>query len=308
MDMLREKPIEPSVAQSRVIVAHAPTGARRAGGPLARRGYPTAMVGVGRTDGSVVVRVAYDLVPGADEMTCELSSEPVRLWSLEAAEDGERVDEQGMVRIAGGSDAKKTVLVRVPRIVPIVFADSAYRSVAVLVDRGAATFDADEQRLFVTFRGRVDGFLRPSDLVRLVVSLERVDALRSTERILRDLVRGTFSFAWETHDVAAGRMELSREEEARLVLARFETWEGGVEPGLSLEDYATTAARLALATEAKATVLACHELDEHGWLVEERAWLERLAEAAAGGDVSLVVRYGDLFVQAKRDAVNGGAR
>jgi hypothetical protein len=46
-------------------------------------------------------------------------------------------------------------------------------------------------------------------------------------------------------------------------------------------------------------VLSRHGFDEPLWTVEERAWLEAIAERASAGDGTLAARYGELFVKAQ---------
>ncbi|MFT3764215.1 MAG: hypothetical protein QM820_01645 [Minicystis sp.] len=71
------------------------------------------------------------------------------------------------------------------------------------------------------------------------------------------------------------------------------------EPALSLDDYARTSAELAEKREPRAEVLGRRGLDEATWAVEERAWLEAMAQRATAGDGTLAAEYGEKFVAAQ---------
>jgi len=85
-------------------------------------------------------------------------------------------------------------------------------------------------------------------------------------------------------------------------MAAYAAWDEPVEPTLAVGDYARIAAELAEGKEPRGSTLDRHGLDEDGWALEERAWLDRMASAAMNGDASPTVEYGDRFV-AEQDAL-----
>jgi hypothetical protein len=196
---------------------------------------------------------------------------------------------------AGGGKRR----VSLPGLAPWMMVDGELGSERVSLSCDGLILDTDAATIAVTWRAQVPVLRDSTELTRVVCSLENEAAPRPPEVILRDLVRGEFSYAWEESDVKVGALHLTAEEQAQLEVARLETWQSGTEPLLPIESYTAVAATLARGDVDRAEVLRRYDLDEQKWLVEERAWLERIAASAAGGDPSLVLRYGELFVKAK---------
>ncbi|MBI4955255.1 MAG: DUF2169 domain-containing protein [Myxococcales bacterium] len=159
--------------------------------------------------------------------------------------------------------------------------------------------DTDDETVVLVWRGSVD---HPRDLCvdELVVALERLDDDWSWDAITRNALRGTFAFAVEP-DHPDPAPEPGTDEVERLQAARYQAHGAmlGAEPARSLEDYALVSAELAEQREPRADTLRRHGLDEDGWLVEERGWLEAMADHALRGDGTLAARYGELFVAAQ---------
>jgi hypothetical protein len=90
------------------------------------------------------------------------------------------------------------------------------------------------------------------------------------------------------------------EDPGASVEARYQGWtDRAPDPRLPLQEYAAIAAELAEEREPRTAVLLRHDLDEDAWTLEERAWLERIGNAAMEGDTSLALAYGDRFVAAQ---------
>jgi hypothetical protein len=126
---------------------------------------------------------------------------------------------------------------------------------------------------------------------RLVVSLEEPGSSRTLAERLGD--RPELSFAIEP-GVEAGPTDA---EELRL--ERWSMMEQAPAPRLTVAQYAAIAADLAEGDTTRGEVLSSHGLDEESWMLEERGWLERMAEAAMRGDATIAVAYGDAFVAAQ---------
>jgi len=186
-----------------------------------------------------------------------------------------------------------------PGVAPVVTADVSWGSTAP-VDMVLDTvwLDVDAWRLELVWRGKVEVLESESEIARLVVSLEQGDAPRSGEARLSDCQRGTVLFATTEDDLIEGTSPPT--DDARLALARYGTWSAAApEPRIPLEDYARISAEMGEEPDKRAEVLERLDLTEDRWFVEERAWLERLAFEAMGGDSALAERYGELFVAAQ---------
>ena len=138
---------------------------------------------------------------------------------------------------------------------------------------------------------------RPASVGRLAVSLER--GPRSWGEILRSAARGTFSISAGPDE--AGGPPRDDDERERVAAARADLALGALppEPTVSLADYARISAELGEQRAPRAEVLARHQLDELGWMLEERGWLEGIARQAAAGDEAPAAEYGARFVAAQ---------
>jgi hypothetical protein len=129
---------------------------------------------------------------------------------------------------------------------------------------------------------------------RAVVTLEAPRARRTLGERLGDKARAQLSFALTSHDADAGPTDADELALERLALA-----DEAPQPSLALEVYAAIAAEIAEQREPLGQVLERRGLDQHAWALEERAWLERMAQAAMEGDAALAAEWGDHFVAAQ---------
>jgi hypothetical protein len=158
--------------------------------------------------------------------------------------------------------------------------------------------DVDRELMVIVWRGML-ALHRPGLLDRLSVSLEPAGTVRPWPEILRSAGRGAFSISADPED--AERAPRDAEERDSIASARSDLILGPMapEPQLTLAAYTALAAELAEQREPRADVLRRHDLDEPGWALEERAWLEGMANQAMAGDGTLAVEYGDAFVAAQ---------
>jgi hypothetical protein len=166
--------------------------------------------------------------------------------------------------------------------------------------------DTDRELLVLVWRGQAHAPAEGRDIERIVVSLERDDAPRRRAERERALLRGAGAHAIEPPDLtdpAAGDGE-----DPTLALEKYARWEEPVEPSLPLDRYAAVAAELAEQREPRREVLDRHGLSEDDWMLEERAWLEKMGDAAMRGDDGPATAYGALFAAARLAcAKKGGA-
>ena len=133
---------------------------------------------------------------------------------------------------------------------------------------------------------------------RLIVSMEDVNNGRMLQELDRDLQRGHYARA-----VTEAEVDIPADvEDHEVIAARYKSFDLTPDPALPLERYATVSAELSLKREARAAVLEKHGLNEMTWLLEERAWLERVANAMSRGDLDTPVKITDA-VRAARDAL-----
>lgn len=158
--------------------------------------------------------------------------------------------------------------------------------------------DTDAELLTLVWRGQ--GELPRRDSVdRLSVSLEHAERERDWDDILRNAARGSFRFAAELAELEVEARD--EREQDLLSMARYEAMAQpeAPDPTVTLEQYADISAELAEQREDREQVLRRHGFDENRWLLEERGWLETMANRASAGDGTLVARYGELFVAAQ---------
>lgn len=158
-------------------------------------------------------------------------------------------------------------------------------------------FDSDRSIAAFVFRGDVQ-LIPPDifDLRHIIVWTDEPHAHRSVDDVCKDLPRGAFGFTVAAEDLAGGEPP---GEPAEIDLVRYSTFDVSPEPTLSLEQYATISAELAEGKPKRDEVLRRHLFDEDRWLLEERAILGNMAEAAVKQDTAMAVRYGELFMTAQ---------
>ncbi len=157
--------------------------------------------------------------------------------------------------------------------------------------------DTDRSIAVFVFRGDVQ--LIPPDVFDLRHIIVWVDELRerqTVDEVRRDLPRGVFGFTVAAEDLAGGGPP---GDPAEIDLVRYSTFDVSPDSTLSLEQYATISAELAEGKPKREEVLRRHRLDEDLWLLEERAILGNMAEAAVKQDTAMAVRYGELFMVAQ---------
>ncbi len=157
--------------------------------------------------------------------------------------------------------------------------------------------DTDRSVAVFVYRGDVQ-IVPPDvfDLRHIVVWLDEPKQKRSVENVRRDLPRGVFGFTVAAEDLAGGG---APGDPAEIDLVRYSTFDVSPQPTITLEQYATISAELAEARWKRDEVLRRHKLDEDLWLLEERAILGGMADAAAKQDTTDALRYGELFISAQ---------
>lgn len=217
-----------------------------------------------------------------------------RAQSAPASQQGKLLRSDEVIELIGLSPRAPRLSVALPGISPRVLAEVRGRLVPVEVQGDTLWIDTDREIIVVTWRGHIGEGIRA-----LVVSLERTDAPRSDAAIRSAVARGAASLAVTEEDLQGGGAApaISAEETA---LVRYSAWgTDAPPPSIPLEVYASLSAELAEGREPRARILERSALDEDAWMLEERAWLEAMGQAAMEGDGTLAVAYGDLFIAAQ---------
>lgn len=161
-------------------------------------------------------------------------------------------------------------------------------------------FDTDTSTLVLVWRGMIET-PRARSVARIAVSIETEEEgePRAWPVILRSAARGTF--AMSVGPDGRGPEPEDEDERDRIAAARADLTLGEVppEPMLTIDDYARISAELAEKREPRADVLGRASLDEATWIVEERAWLEAMADRAQHGDGTLTAEVGEKFMAAQ---------
>lgn len=213
------------------------------------------------------------------------------------------VEPDAIIQLTHLSPRGEELRVLLPGLAPRVLMNPSYGSttVEIAMDCDTLHIDTDRETMTLLFRGDMAIESMDTTMIgRLVVSLEHQDRPRSVSEIFRELPRGMFFYAAEPDDVAPNAPPIP-ETTAELMMARYETWghERAPDPVLSIERYAMVTAELAEQREARARILARHDLDEDGWTLEERAWAEILADIGAENDGAFADELGRLLVEAR---------
>lgn len=185
-----------------------------------------------------------------------------------------------------------------PTITPHAVLVSAHEShIDVPLQCDTLWYDSDRSIAVFVFRGDVQ-LIPPDvfDLRHVIVWADEHHARRSVDDVRKDLPRGVFGFTVAAGDLAGGEPP---GDPAEIELVRYSTFDVSPEPTLSLEQYAAISAELAEGKPKRDEVLRRHRLDEDRWLLEERAILGGMAEAAVKQDTAMAVRYGELFMAAQ---------
>jgi Uncharacterized protein conserved in bacteria (DUF2169) len=157
--------------------------------------------------------------------------------------------------------------------------------------------DSDQSIAMFVFRGDVQ-LIPPDvfDLRQIIVWADEPRGRQTVDDVRRDLPRGVFGFAVAAEDLAGGGPP---GDPAEVDLVRYSTFDASPAPTLTLEQYATISAELAEGKPKRDEVLRRHRLDEDAWLLEERAIVGNMAEAAVKQDTVMAERYGELFMVAQ---------
>jgi hypothetical protein len=230
---------------------------------------------------------------------------PVRRQGTSFAATPQRakyIPSDAVIELAGLTVGGGRRVIQLPGLSPFCMIEMRWGDFAVKLECDTLRIDTDREILHLVWRGQApisteDG----SDVRRLTVSLERDNHRRELGAIYGDLQRGVFSRAIEEIDL---REPAPPEDDPSLRMAKYAEWKHTPEPTIEIEQYARISAEIGEKRETKAEVLRRHNLDGDGWALEERAWLERMGDAAMKGDGSLSLRYGALLI-ASQDALAG---
>jgi hypothetical protein len=208
--------------------------------------------------------------------------------------------EAGARLVLEGLSPKGRVDLALPAATPrVLVAWAGHGDLEIAANLDTVLVDTDRQRVELTWRGVVD---RPRDsrIDHVLVALDAPREDRTAAELRRGALRGAYRFAVEP-DAPSPEPRPGTDEADRLAVARLEAHgaERAPEPALPLATYAAIAAELAEQREPRRDVLDRHDLDEGTWMVEERAWLETIADRATAGDGTIAARYGELFVEAQ---------
>lgn len=199
-----------------------------------------------------------------------------------------------------GAGPGGTARVDLPGLVVAVTVDlfEGERTLTMLLD--TIWLDLDSGRVELVHRG--DVLLPGGDLAfveRIVVSIEHAASRRDPEWRQADTQRGTVGWAATEHD--GGKQPPADPEDTTLTAARYRTWASvAPEPRMPLPTYTRIAAELAEQPSQRGDLLRRHDLTEDQWMVEERAWLERVAKESMAGEHALAAAYGTLLEEAQK--------
>lgn len=194
------------------------------------------------------------------------------------------------VEIAGLGHHGERGMFELPELAPRLVADRGDSVDAVALRCDTISVDLGARRVHAVWRGEInDGGV---GIDRLIAALG-TEELPVDEAVRARLPRAHFAFASER-----GR-EADPSDPEMLRVARLEACEYAAEPLLPLPAYAAISAAIAEGRPPRAETLSSHGLSEDDWMIEERAWTERMGREASNGDVSLAAEYGELFVAAQ---------
>jgi len=142
----------------------------------------------------------------------------------------------------------------------------------------AVTFDLDRRQVEWVFRGLVHDPSEGRDIERVVVAAFAPGKDEARARVDAWLPHAAWSVAWDVEHVRAAAHPRPLDEE-ELAMARYSAWDlGPFASTLPIEEVARIQVEL-VRRKDRAAVLAAHGLTTYGWNVEERAAMERLADA-----------------------------
>ncbi len=259
-------------------------------------GHAYASVGAKRHEAEVAVgarRVGCTLVTAREQMRWPLvaahfEQEPRAL--VMAVED---VPPSEVVELVGLSPRGERVRFRLPGVMPQLYVDAPVP--CDLVSRFHRMWiDTDFARIVTIWHADYVFRHHANEIKRVLVRLAAVGAPVEWS----GLPRGEQALAIEVDElgVAAAPDEI---EAARLQVAALEAIAEKAQPTLSLAEYAGLSAELAEQPKERATVLERHGWSDAHWMVEEKAWVEKMGDALMAGDGRLAAEFGELFVAAQ---------
>ena len=207
----------------------------------------------------------------------------------------------GIIELVGLSPDGPSRTISLPGLAPRLIIDAAYQQ-TIEFDPPCDTIwiDTDERRAVMVWRDVIE--LDPRHVDRIFVSLESMDQPTDFGDLRRLIPRAPLQLAVE-HDQPDPN-PVDEDEEHIILMARYEALccEGGVDPTITLEEYANISAELSESKDAKerGAVLEKHKFSEEMWMLEDQGWLTRMANAAEKGDGSLSVDYSEYLLVAKQ--------
>jgi hypothetical protein len=202
------------------------------------------------------------------------------------------LDLAAQIEIEGLSPRATRATFQLPGIGPRVAVDARGTTFGLLDVRcDTLHLDTDFEQLVLIWRAELPSSIPLHSIHRLVVSLEREGDPDADEAMLRGVVRGTVGFALEEDDFPGDADELE--------MARWEALEHAADPELPLDRYAAITAELAEKKRPRGEVLDSHGLDERSWLIEERAWTERIGKELSSGDGTPAAALGEQILAAQ---------
>lgn len=199
--------------------------------------------------------------------------------------------------LAGLSERAETLALKLPAIAPVAWVDTTEeRGIPLELSCDTVWIDTDRELCVLVYRAILSvSSLDFDGVTQVTLALAAGGVSPKLEDVRRDLARGVFEAAVELADF---------EDDARpapepSVFARYAVWDNAIEPSISLSTYALVSAALAESKTPRNETLDRHGFDEDGFLIEERGWLTKMAEAAMKGDAAPATHYGELFVAAQ---------
>lgn len=240
--------------------------------------------------------------PGHDDVFHGDSFDYARYNAAHPSQRVDEIDPAATIVLEGLSRGGGSRTVELPGLVPRATVEDPWRGVRE-VDLRADTLwlDADRELVVLVWRGDLVVVENGREVERIVVWLDRAGHLRTREQVLPHLQRGHIGYAVRAVDLEPDAEPIPTDDDT-LRIHRYKTWRSNApEPELSVEQYATISAELAECadTEQRGAVLEQHGYDEDRWIIEERGWLEKMANEALQGAGTTAALYSAQFVKAQ---------
>jgi hypothetical protein len=229
----------------------------------------------------------------------DIGGAPQDIWGAPQACEAQRggyFSADATVELDGLDQNQPALAITLPGIQPVLKAQRRGGSVEPLaLHCDTLWIDVDQRRIVASWRGSYRAQRRYArEVACMVLSLE--PPAESDMPAPGSVTLAHYHYALQADDLERPKPRYS---EDRLKLARYAVMGAAAEPALPLADYARIAAELAEQREPRDDLLKRHEWEPDAWLVEERAWMERIGDQASKGDNDLAVRFGELFVVAQ---------